>query len=115
MADHAFMFGAVVLAPMSRGKVSLRSALPSAKPRVLHNYLSTEEDRATMIRALRMLLDIAAQPGLAKHRRADFRVPSSTDDAGLLDFPGASCNLSTTRRPVAPSAPSWTPGSECTA
>ncbi|MFF9119162.1 GMC family oxidoreductase [Streptomyces massasporeus] len=103
VADHAFMVGAVVLAPTSRGKVSLRSALPSAKPRVLHNYLATEEDRATMIRALRMLLDIAAQPSLAKHRRADFRVPRSTDDAGLLDFarrdlqtlyhPASSCSI----------------------
>ncbi|MFF8934643.1 GMC family oxidoreductase [Streptomyces paradoxus] len=103
VSDHAFMFGAVVLAPTSRGKVSLRSALPSAKPRVLHNYLTTEEDRATMIRALRMLLDIAAQPSLAKHRRADFRVPRSTDDAGLLDFarrelqtlyhPASSCSI----------------------
>ncbi|MFD5744536.1 GMC family oxidoreductase [Streptomyces massasporeus] len=103
VADHAFMFGAVVLAPTSRGKVSLRSALPSARPRVLHNYLTTEEDRATMIRALRMMLDIAAQPSLAKHRRADFRVPRSTDDAGLLDFarrelqtlyhPASSCSI----------------------
>ncbi|MEU6682850.1 GMC family oxidoreductase N-terminal domain-containing protein [Streptomyces sp. NPDC046832] len=103
VTDHAFMFGAVLLAPTSRGKVSLRSALPSAKPRVLHNYLTTEEDRATMIRALRMLLDIAAQPSLAKHRSADFRVPRSTDDAGLLDFarrelqtlyhPASSCSI----------------------
>ncbi|MFF7892381.1 GMC family oxidoreductase [Streptomyces sp. NPDC007907] len=103
VTDHAFMFGAVLLAPTSRGKVSLRSALPSAKPRVLHNYLTTEEDRDTMIRALRMLLDIAAQPSLAKHRRADFRVPRSTDDAGLLDFarrelqtlyhPASSCSI----------------------
>ena len=56
-----------------------------------------------MIRALRMLLDIAAQPSLAKHRRADFRVPRSTDDAGLLDFarrelqtlypPASSCSI----------------------
>jgi choline dehydrogenase-like flavoprotein len=86
VTDHAFMFGAVLLAPTSRGKVSLRSALPSAKPHILHNYLTTEEDRATMTRALRMLLDIADQPSLAKHRRADFRVPRSTDDADLLDF-----------------------------
>ncbi|MEU6472419.1 GMC family oxidoreductase N-terminal domain-containing protein [Streptomyces massasporeus] len=103
VADHAFMFGAAVLAPTSRGTVSLRSALPSARPRVLHNYLTTEEDRATMVRALRMMLDIAAQPSLAKHRRADFRVPRSTDDAGLLDFarrelqtlyhPASSCSI----------------------
>ncbi|MFI6014119.1 GMC oxidoreductase [Streptomyces sp. NPDC051243] len=39
-----------------------------------------------MIRALRMLLDIADRPSLAKHRLADFRVPRSTDDADLLDF-----------------------------
>ncbi|GGO90446.1 GMC family oxidoreductase [Wenjunlia tyrosinilytica] len=86
VTDHAFMFGAVLLTPTSRGKVSLRSAMPSAKPHILHNYLTTDEDRATMTRALRLLLDIAEQPSLRKHRRADFRVPSSTDDTGLLDF-----------------------------
>ncbi|MGP3998812.1 GMC family oxidoreductase [Streptomyces sp. 8N706] len=86
VTDHAFMFGAVLLAPTSRGKVSLRSAVPSAKPHILHNYLTTADDRATMTRALRMLLDIADQPSLRKHRRADFRVPRSTDDTGLLDF-----------------------------
>ncbi|MGA5267505.1 GMC family oxidoreductase [Streptomyces lydicamycinicus] len=86
VTDHAFMFGAALLAPTSRGKVSLRSAIPSAKPHILHNYLATEEDRATAVRALRLLLDIAEQPSLRKHRRADFRVPRSTDDAGLLEF-----------------------------
>ncbi|MGW7486429.1 GMC family oxidoreductase [Streptomyces sp. NPDC054786] len=86
VTDHAFMFGAVLLAPTSRGKVSLRSAIPSAHPHILHNYLATEDDRATVVRALRMLLDIADRPSLRKHRRADFRVPRSTDDAGLLDF-----------------------------
>lgn len=86
VTDHAFMFGAVLLNPTSRGKVSLRSAIPSAAPHILHNYLATEDDRATMLRALRMLLDIADRPSLRKHRRADFRVPRTTDDAGLLDF-----------------------------
>ncbi|MFE0192656.1 GMC family oxidoreductase [Streptomyces sp. NPDC059008] len=84
--DHAFMCGAALLTPTSRGKVSLRSALPSAQPRVLHNYLATEDDRATVVRAVRLLLDIADQPSLRKHRRADFRVPESPTDEGLLDF-----------------------------
>ncbi|MGW9175005.1 GMC family oxidoreductase [Streptomyces decoyicus] len=103
VTDHAFMFGAVLLAPTSRGKVSLRSAIPSAAPHILHNYLATEDDRATMVRALRMLLDIADRPSLRKHRRADHRVPRSTDDAGLLEFarrelqtlyhPAGSCSI----------------------
>jgi choline dehydrogenase len=103
VTDHAFMFGAALLSPTSRGKVSLRSAMPSAKPHILHNYLTTEDDRATVIRALKMLLDIADQPSLRKHRRADFRVPRSTDDAGLLAFaqrelqtlyhPAGSCSI----------------------
>jgi choline dehydrogenase len=86
VTDHAFMFGAVLLTPTSRGKVSLRSSMPSAKPHILHNYLTTDDDRDTMIRSIRLLLDIADRPSLRKHRRADFRVPRSADDADLLDF-----------------------------
>jgi choline dehydrogenase-like flavoprotein len=84
--DHAFVFGAVVLRPTSRGKVYLRSLVPSAKPHIVHGYLTTEQDRATMLGAMRMLLDIAEQPALRAHRRADLRVPRSGDDADLLDF-----------------------------
>lgn len=113
--DHAFMFGAVLLTPTSRGKVSLRSALPSAQPDILHNYLATEDDRATMVRAVRMLLDIADQPSLRKHRRADFRVPAVlTDSQACWTSRGASCRPCTTRRAPAPSVPSSTPGSGCT-
>lgn len=103
VTDHAFMFGAALVAPTSRGKVSLRSAIPSAKPHILHNYLGTEEDRGTAVRALRLLLDIADRPSLRKHRRADFRVPRATDEAGLLEFarrelqtlyhPAGSCSI----------------------
>ncbi|CAL9675460.1 putative GMC-type oxidoreductase [Streptomyces sp. enrichment culture] len=84
--DHAFHIGAVLLAPTSRGRVTLRSALPSAKPRILHNYLATEEDRATAIRALRLMLDITGRPALQAHHRADFLVPSGDSDADLLAY-----------------------------
>jgi choline dehydrogenase len=33
-----------VLKPTSRGKLSLRTAHPGSKPRILHNYFDTEED-----------------------------------------------------------------------
>ncbi|MGW7410674.1 GMC family oxidoreductase [Streptomyces sp. NPDC054833] len=84
--DHAFHIGAVLLAPTSRGKVTLRSPLPSAKPRILHNYLSTGEDRATALRALRLVLNIVGQRALRKHRRADFLTPPSDSDADLLAY-----------------------------
>ncbi len=83
--DHALVFGACLLRPTSRGKVFLRSLLPSAKPHVLHNYFTTEEDRQTMVQAVRRLLEIAEQPALAAYRRGDLRVPASDSDADILD------------------------------
>ena len=40
--DHAYSYGACVVKPSSRGRVSLRSADPSDKPRILTNFLGTE-------------------------------------------------------------------------
>jgi choline dehydrogenase-like flavoprotein len=84
--DHGFGFGAVVLKPASRGKVFLRSLLPSAKPHIVHGYFTDPADVQTMMRAVRILEDIAGQPALAAHRRADMRVPASGSDADLWEF-----------------------------
>jgi choline dehydrogenase-like flavoprotein len=84
--DHAFMLGAVVLRPTSRGRVTLRSSIPSAKPRIQHDYFTTSEDRDTAVRAIRMLLEIAEQPALATRTRAPLRVPASDSDADILAF-----------------------------
>ncbi|MDT0448195.1 GMC family oxidoreductase [Streptomyces hesseae] len=85
-AEHAFHHGAALLDTTSRGKVSLRSALPSAKPRITHRYLSTEEDRAAAVRALRVLLDIADRPALRAHRASDHLAPRSDSDRDLLAY-----------------------------
>ena len=53
-----------LLRPTSTGFVKLRSRVPTARPRILHNYLITEEDRATMLAGLRRCLEIADQPAL---------------------------------------------------
>jgi choline dehydrogenase len=89
--DHGFGFGAVVLQPASRGKVYLRSLLPSAKPHIVHGYFTDPADRDTMMRAFRVLSEIAAQPALAAHRRADMRVPASDSDTDLWEFIKREC------------------------
>jgi choline dehydrogenase len=91
-AQHAYTFGAAVLRPTSRGKVFLRSLLPTAQPHIVHGYLTTEQDRAGFIRAMRVLLEIAAQPALARVRRGELRVPASDGDADLLDFVQRHCH-----------------------
>ncbi|MDR3083578.1 MAG: GMC family oxidoreductase N-terminal domain-containing protein [Streptomyces sp.] len=59
--EHALAFGPCVLAPTSRGAVTLRTARPDAAPRIVHNYLTTTEDRDCIIAGTRIALEIAAQ------------------------------------------------------
>jgi choline dehydrogenase len=91
-AANAFVFGACLLRPTSRGKLFLRSLLPSAKPHVLHGYLVTEEDGAAMVEAMRRLQEIAEQPALSGHRGGELRAPAGDTDADLLDFIKRECH-----------------------
>jgi choline dehydrogenase-like flavoprotein len=85
-ADSGYCFGPVVIHPTSRGRVMLRAPLPDSKPRVLCNFLTTEEDRASMLTGLRMALEIASQPALKAVERGPFSVPSSDSDTDLSAF-----------------------------
>jgi choline dehydrogenase-like flavoprotein len=82
----AFTLGAVVLKPTSRGCLLPSSPSPSVKPVIRHNYLATEEDRETAVRAVRMVLEIARQPALMACRKAALRVPASDSDEDILAF-----------------------------
>jgi choline dehydrogenase-like flavoprotein len=84
--DHGYCFGPVVVNPTSRGRVMLRAPLPDSKPRILCNFLTTEEDRQSMIAGMRMALEIAEQPPLKAVERAPFSVPESGSDDDLLAF-----------------------------
>ena len=79
-------FGPVVVKPTGRGRVMLRSPMPLAKPRVLCNFLTTEEDRASMVAGLRMALHMAEQPALRDVIDEPFRVPASDSDEDLMAF-----------------------------
>jgi choline dehydrogenase-like flavoprotein len=84
--DHGFTMTTTLLNPTSRGRVALRSARPDAKPRISHNYLATEHDRATMIASVRLAMDIFRRPVLSKVQRAPFSVPVSDAEADIVAF-----------------------------
>ena len=81
-----FTIEPTLLAPTSRGQVTLRNALAHAKPRILHNYYATEDDRRSMIDGTRIALEIASRPALRKLRKADWAVPESDSEADILEF-----------------------------
>jgi choline dehydrogenase len=75
---------ATLLRPTSAGFVRLRSRVPSAKPRILHNYLETEEDRRAVIAGVRRCLEIAEQPAMRSVTTGAYGAPTSDDDASLM-------------------------------
>jgi choline dehydrogenase-like flavoprotein len=85
-ADHGYCFGPVVINPTSRGRVMLRAPLPDSKPRVLCNFLTTAEDRQSMLAGMALALEIAEQAPLKAVARAPFSVPESGSDEDLMAF-----------------------------
>jgi choline dehydrogenase-like flavoprotein len=85
-ADHGFCFGPVVIKPTSRGRVMLRAPLPDSKPRVLCNFLTTDEDRQSMLAGMRIALAIAAQEQIQAVIREPFSVPDGDSDDELMAF-----------------------------
>jgi len=86
IAHDGFTIFPTLLTPTSRGQVTLRNALPHAKPRIVHNYYMTEDDTRTIIEGTRVALEIASRPALRKLRTADWAVPESGSDADILAF-----------------------------
>ena len=81
-----YSFGPNLAKPTSVGKLSLRSAMPTAKPRILHNFLATDADRATMIEAMRISLRIAEQPAIRDAVTSVHRAPASDSEEDIMDF-----------------------------
>ncbi len=84
--EHGLSFGPCVLAPAGRGAVTLRSARPDAAPRIVHNYLTTPEDRDCIVAGIRIALEIAAQRAMAAVVTGPYAdTPEASDsDADLL-------------------------------
>ncbi|MFM2402134.1 MAG: hypothetical protein RL223_14 [Pseudomonadota bacterium] len=85
----AFTASVCHLNPTSRGTVRLRSPRPEDAPLIRPGYLSTDEDRAVALAALRLTRRIVAQPALARYQPQELR-PGATieDEAELLRLTG---------------------------
>jgi choline dehydrogenase len=86
-AGHVFSAACVLLHPKSRGLVSLRSADPTAAPRILLNLLQAPEDRAAFRRIIRFVRRYFATPA-AQELVAEETSPGETihDDEALDAF-----------------------------
>jgi choline dehydrogenase len=84
--EHAISYGPCVLAPASRGRVSIMSADPTVKPSIEHRYYSEPADLEVAVQGVRAALDIARRPGLARYTTRPLLVPESESDTDLRAF-----------------------------
>ena len=72
MTRHGYCISWCQLRPTSRGVVTLASRDPLSAPRVIHNYLATEEDRECQRRAVALARELHAQPAFEPYRGEEF-------------------------------------------
>jgi choline dehydrogenase len=82
-AGHVFSMANVLLHPVSRGEVTLRSTSPKDSPRILFNLLQAAEDRATfraMVRFTRKFFSTHPASSLVSEERLPAATVQSDDE-----------------------------------
>jgi choline dehydrogenase len=75
------------LRPTSRGTVRIRSADPFEPPAMQPHYLSTPEDRATLIAGIRLARTLAATQAMRPYVESEYRPgAAAVSDDDLLEF-----------------------------
>ena len=83
---EALSMGPTLLKPKSRGHVRLRSADPAAKPQILGNHLTEDDDMASLLAGVKKSREIAACGPLAEVVGEElFPGPGVQSDAELED------------------------------
>jgi choline dehydrogenase len=85
VARHGYCVSWCLLRPASRGSVTLASSDPLAPPRVVHNYLEAEEDRACHRRAVAMAREIHASPAFDPYREEEIDPGADCVSADNID------------------------------
>jgi choline dehydrogenase len=87
VADGGFSIVGFPGRPVSRGQVTLKSADPSAPPRIVHNYLVELEDRRVTVDGVRHMLEIADQPAFrAVVTDPPRNAPPGSHDSEIIDW-----------------------------
>lgn len=85
--EHAFGFGPTLIAPESRGSVTLRSADPLAAAVIRANYLSTERDMCVMLEGVRLARKLAHTKAFESYRGTALHPrPGVLQDHDLIEF-----------------------------
>jgi choline dehydrogenase len=96
---EGFSIHAYQLRPESRGRITLTSPDPEAKPLIDPQYLSAESDRFVLRRALRRIRQIAAQAPFDPYRSREIAPGSAIDDDAAIDD-WIAANATTSFHPV---------------
>ena len=75
-----------VTRPTSVGTVRLRSLVPTSKPRVTHNHLSTQQDWDTMLRGIELSIEILAHSPIAELQTGKLSWPQGSGEEELRAF-----------------------------
>jgi len=77
---HAMVIAPVLVSPRARGRVWLRSADPTDKPRILTNSLSEPEDMASLVAGVKLAREIGRQPQAAEIITREIKPGAGTSD-----------------------------------
>jgi choline dehydrogenase len=87
LKGHGFQAHVGPMRSASRGEVTLRSGDPKAPPRILFNYMGTEQDWADFRRCIRLTREIFAQPAFDDFRGREIQPgPEVRTDDEIDDF-----------------------------
>jgi choline dehydrogenase len=75
---HCMVIAPVLVSPKARGQVWLRSADPTAKPRILTNTLSEPDDVESLLAGMTLAREIAAQSPLRETLLSELKPGSAT-------------------------------------
>jgi choline dehydrogenase-like flavoprotein len=81
---HCAVIAPTLVSPQARGQVWLRSADPSAKPRIITNTLSEPDDVRSLVAGVRLAREIAAQSPLKEVVLRELKPgPAAVEDSDL--------------------------------